>query len=487
MKNFFSSPLFILVLLLIVQIIIFAPRVGQGFVTDDLTWLENVVPDGKVDYLRPFSKTTGFFRPLVGISFGLQFQWHGMNAAPYGFFNLFLHLMNIILLYLLLTGWKKTRPYALWAVVLFALNAKAGNMAVGWISGRTTLLFAFFILLTLYSYLKIPKKNPLRFLLTAVFFFAALLSKESAAAAPVFIFLFSFLGFNEADAGKAMNFIKRLKSAFCSVAVFILPLLVYFLLRFNSDAMSPLNAPDVYGYSFSPLLLLKNFSEYIIRSGLLDFYVLIVVFLMVWVSRILPGGKRPAAAGSIPQSLSAKLGNLRAFLPGALWFFAFLLPILPVPARSDLYVYLPQVGLHIAALTFIVPLWKQLTFKRDIRRYVSFCLIFILSVTWIGYLFLKAESIEKKGRASARFTDQVVYSIHKVPAGSEIIIMDKHYNDKYSPAKVIAYGFDSLLDLYYPEKNLSGKIISPKKITDLTFKPGLFVFSYENNLLKKIE
>lgn len=475
MKKFISFPLVILIFLLIVQIIIFAPRVGQGFVTDDLTWLENVVPDGRVDYLRPFSKTTGFFRPLVGFTFGLQFHRHGMNAAPYGFFNLFLHLMNIILLYLLLRGWKKTKPYALWAVVLFALNARAVNMAVGWISGRTTLLFTFFMLLTLYSYLKLPERNPLRFLLTAVFFFAALLAKESAAAAPVFIFLFSFFGFSEVDAGKAMRFVKRLKSAFASIAVFVLPLLVYFVLRFNSDAMSPLNAPDVYGYSFSPLLLLKNLSEYIIRAGQLDFYILIIILFMMLVSRI------------VPQTFPAKSWNLRAFLPGVLWFFAFLLPLLPVPSRSDLYVYLPQVGLHIAALTFIVPLWKKLTIKKDFRRYVSFCLIFILSTAWLGYLFFKAESIEDKGRASSRFTDQVVYATHKIPPGSEIVIVDKHYDDKYSPAKIIAYGFNSLLNLYYPEKNLSGKIIPPDKMTGLTTKPGLFVFSYEKTILKKIE
>jgi len=96
-------------------------------------------------YYRPFTKTTGFFRPLVSLTFGLQYQLHGLHPKPFGLFNLLLHLLNIILVYFLLTCRKETKQYALGATILFALNAKAAGMAVGWISGRTTLLVSFFL------------------------------------------------------------------------------------------------------------------------------------------------------------------------------------------------------------------------------------------------------------------------------------------------------------------------------------------------------
>jgi len=71
MKN---SQILILCLLIVFQILIFVPYVGEGYILDDFIWLENIVPDGKVDYLGPFTKTTGFFRPMVSLTFGLQYQ-----------------------------------------------------------------------------------------------------------------------------------------------------------------------------------------------------------------------------------------------------------------------------------------------------------------------------------------------------------------------------------------------------------------------------
>lgn len=470
-----SSPLLVLTGLLIVQCVIFAPQVGRGFVTDDLTWLENVVPDGKVDFLAPFSRTTGFFRPLVGISFGLQYHLHGMAPRPYGLFNLLLHLLNILLVYLLLSYWEKTKPYAIWATLLFTLNAKGVNMAVGWISGRTTLLFSFFLLLALYLYARLPKKNPLRFLLTALAYFAALLSKETAAAAPLFIFLFVFFGFTGET--KTDSFLKRIKSGLISIAVFAPPLIVYFLLRFNSDAMSPFTAPDVYRYSFSPLLILKNMGEYVVRAGLLDLYI-IIGFLLITAAVYLFIKTRAQETETF---------NLQVFVSGLLWFLVFLLPLLPIPARSDLYVYLPQVGLHVAVLTVISSWGKRLPPRKGLLRYAAGLLIGMLAVGWVGYLFLKAVPIGEKGKASARFSEQVVYTLHGIPAESTIVILDKHHGDTYSPSKVIAYGFNSLLNLYYPDKNLYGEIVPPEKIIGLKNKPGTYVFSYEDSFLKKIE
>jgi len=44
-----------------------------------------------------FIETTGFYRPLVGVSFGIQYLMSGLNPGPYGMFNLLLHLLNIVL------------------------------------------------------------------------------------------------------------------------------------------------------------------------------------------------------------------------------------------------------------------------------------------------------------------------------------------------------------------------------------------------------
>ena len=105
-----AKTIFLLGLVFVLQVIIFAPQVGTGFVTDDFIWLVNIVIDGEVDYLRPLKITTGFFRPLVSWTFGMQYEFHGMNPKPYGWFNLFLHLVNIFLVFLLLSSVEMFRP-----------------------------------------------------------------------------------------------------------------------------------------------------------------------------------------------------------------------------------------------------------------------------------------------------------------------------------------------------------------------------------------
>ncbi|MFX0196215.1 MAG: hypothetical protein ACFFCW_08845 [Candidatus Hodarchaeota archaeon] len=449
------------------------PYVGEGFVRDDFNWLENIVHDGKVDYLRPFTKTTGFFRPMVSLSFGIQYQIHGMASKPYGLFNLLLHLLNIVLVYLLLIRIEKTKPYALGAAILFAFNAKATGMAVGWISGRTTLLFSFFLLLSLYSFFSLSRIMRVRFLLTGVFYFASLLSKETAAAAPIFIFLVTFLSCRESRL--KTSFFDRTKKGIGDTAAFILPLIVYFFLRFNSDAITPFNAPDYYKYTFAPLTLLENLIEYAIRAALLDTYV-ILSFLVLTLAAFVWSKQ--------------KLGSKERFDNSAgywsiLWFVIFLLPAIFVPTRSSLYSYFPQVGLHVSALAILFYIWRNTIKNQKVLRNAALIFLCFLLLGWGRYLFLKSLSFGEDGNVSTQFTRQVVQSILEIPSESKIYIIDQHFREKLSPSNLISYGFNSMLNLYYPQKKFKGEIVTPSKATKLKVNPNSFFFIWENGDLRK--
>ena len=149
----------VLAIILVVQLVLLLPHAGSGFIKDDFKWIDNAVTDGRVDYLKPFTSNTGFYRPLVSLSFGLQYFYFQMNPLPYGLLNLLIHLLNIFLVYLMLRSFESLRSYALLVTVLFSLNVKTVTMAVGWISGRTTLLYSFFVLLVLYLSRKGSLKN----------------------------------------------------------------------------------------------------------------------------------------------------------------------------------------------------------------------------------------------------------------------------------------------------------------------------------------
>lgn len=479
-----KAAIFLLALALGVQLMVYAPQAGAGFVTDDFEWLGNTVVNGKVDYLRPFTLTTGFYRPLVGLTFGLQYQLHGMNPRPYGWFNLGLHMANILLVYLLLSSWAATKPYAPAAAFLFGLNAKSTAMAVGWISGRTSLLFGFFLLLSLYLLLKQRKypsqnekvyKRILRCFPAGMAYFAALLSKETAVAAPVFIFCFTFFIHEPPDAANdPPTTLKRIKTAFLATLVFIIPLVIYFFLRSLSNAYSPFNAPDFYRYIFSPLEVLRNFSEYLTRAGILDIYLLLflgVFYLFHKMGR----HSNPSYTANIDKIV---------LWPGVAWFLTFLLPVWLIPARSDLYVYIPQVGLHVMFLVILFPLWQKIIANIKIRKY-AFIVLALLIVGWTGHLFIKAGGYGKAGEASAGFTRQVLPALSKMATGSRVFIIDMDASQRFSPTKTIAYGFGSLMNLYYPQKQFTGEIITPAQKEKLKSGGGrIYVFTWKDGKME---
>ncbi len=308
---------------------------------------------------------------------------------------------------------------------------------------------------------------------------AALLSKETAAAVPIFVFLFAVLNSHcDSDSAAGLPEVReKLKKGAKVTIPFILPLTIYFLLCLNSDAFTPFNAPVYYSYTFAPYVLLKNISEYIIRAGLLDLYIVIVFIIIGGISVF----KRNSPGKRIDWSAPAL---------GLLWFLCFLLPVLPLSSRSDLYVYFPQIGLHVVFLSFFSRLFHIKNIgdkKKNMHRYALVISMGVLLASWMGYLWIKAESSCKTTNNSALFTNQMVKAASQIAPGSRVLIIDTQVGDEYSPSKTVAYGFNPMLNLYYPHKHLSGTIIPFDKISEIKSKekesPGVLYFTWKNDQL----
>lgn len=441
----------VLALVLLALAAVYLPFVGRGFVSDDFIWLRESLQDGRIDLSRTFFATTGFFRPMVGLSFALQRLLHGMDPRPYGLFNLLLHLLNVILAFWLLRRWDRTRPLAAWGALLFALSLKPAGMAVGWISGRSDLLFSFFTLLAFAS-CPIGGKTasgpfaPARHLPCAALFLAALLSKETAVAAPLFVFLFAFLGLrDDPPPGSAtQRFSRGLRAA----SPFLVSGVIYFLMRFRSDAFTPTSAPAYYRFSLSPLRFLNNLGEYVTRSALLE-----ILLLLLWLGYLLVRRRRPAwRSGPAERAVIAA---------GLLWFLCFLLPCLFLEARSDLYAYLPQLGLHAAFLAWLAGRSTLAAESRPLPgwpRSLSWPLILLLGgwATFIGY---QARTRSLPARAGAAFTRQMAAFAEKLSPGKRVLVVDAQAGERTAPSRVVGYGLEAMLSLLAPGKKLRGEFV----------------------------
>jgi hypothetical protein len=273
-------------------------------------------------------------------------------------------------------------------------------------------------------------------------FLCSLFCHEASIAAPVFILFLNFIAVEKG--GRSLNWKTRLDAAFESIRMFAPPLTLYFLIRINSDAITPFNAPAYYQYAGSPFVWVRNLIEYVLRAGILDIGLLLVLLILNLV---------------LGKKIGAK-ENADIFIKGISWFFFMLSPMLFLTVRSDLYVYFAQIGLHAAFLAISVPLWRNVAGD---ARFIA-PLFFFLAAGWCIHLFFTAGEIEKKGVKSGLFVRQVVQRLANQQTGATVRVIDRQMTEKLSPADLIASGFPPLLNLYLPGKKLKGEIIQIKQM-----------------------
>ena len=132
------------------------------------------------------------WHPFVWLSLMLDAQIYGLNPWGFHLTNLALHLANTLLLFGLLTKMTGSWWRSGFVAALFALHPLHVE-SVAWVTERKDLLSAFFWMLTLWAYWGYTRRGGVcRYLLVAVCFGAALLSKPMAVTLPVVMVLLDY-------------------------------------------------------------------------------------------------------------------------------------------------------------------------------------------------------------------------------------------------------------------------------------------------------
>ena len=174
----------------VVALLAFANAIGNEFVYDDLPL---VAWNQRIRSLDSSWITTSYFggqggvnacyRPLVIVSFGLNYQISGLAPWSYSLLNLLLHAGASVLALFVARAAGARQRVALAAALLFALHP-LHTEAVTWISGRAELLAACFGLAALLAHRRArsaPDAGSWRWRLGAAALFAlAIGAKESA-------------------------------------------------------------------------------------------------------------------------------------------------------------------------------------------------------------------------------------------------------------------------------------------------------------------
>ena len=321
------------------------------FVYDDFGFIVN---NKDIQSFKPFSKfflspdiftgsnyateNTGGknWRPISSLAFAIEYRLFGPNPFGFHFVGILLHLFNIILVYFLINKLTNRTGVAIAVSSLWALHPVLTE-AVSWVSNQSSLIFFGFFLLAILALLK------KRFWASYLFFGLSLLSKETALGGIFVIAAIFFIN--------KVNWKKFIPFALIS--------LIYFWFRFEiigslgdhvlrgSFWQNLLLAPAVFikylGLSVWPVNLLLDYSNFVLPSGILDIRVILGILsfvvsgLVIWLGFSAKGGKSQFDIGL-----------------GAVWFLAFLSPVLQIIPFQDIagerFLYAPLIGFFLAAV-----------------------------------------------------------------------------------------------------------------------------------------
>ncbi len=120
-----------------------------------------------------------YYRPLMTLSFAMDYSIWKLNPAGYHLTNITIHSINAFLVYCLIYGFFINSPLALLSSILFCVHP-IHSQSVSYITNRSELLVSLFTLITLVSYIRYTKSRSIAIYLISLFsFVCALLSREA--------------------------------------------------------------------------------------------------------------------------------------------------------------------------------------------------------------------------------------------------------------------------------------------------------------------
>lgn len=349
----FVKPWLLAVLVLVaVLIAIYGPGIGKGFIKDDVVWVSANHVTSWSDLQSLVFRTDGFYRPIVALTFALDRALYGVEPFGFGVTNLCLLLLGCAALAYLGTTLGLRAAMAIVAAGVWALNFHAVNMAVLWLSGRTALCV---VIAALLSAAWIARGRPVAAGIAAL---VAMLAKEEAVMLPI---IFSGWAWIRADDPSS-----RIRTVVRLTAPTWIALGLYFALRAQTAAMTPMTAPDAYRFVSSPAALAGNALEYLDRACTFSVIVLLVAHLLAW--------HRPVIVPAVTRML----------VIAGIWLVGTFALTIFVPNRSSLYALLPSVAPALVAAWLLQQLWDA-TARAAHRRLVAAAVLIpllLLPVYW---------------------------------------------------------------------------------------------------------
>lgn len=194
-------------LISIITLAVFFNTFQNEFVFDDESVIQYNESITSLSYIpQYFTGESGFhkvigryYRPVVSTTFALDYALYGLSPKGFHVTNVIIHLIACLLLFRIFTLLFEKSKYCNLAALLSALVFVVHPIhteSVSWISGRTDSIATLFFFASFLYYIKFSNQEngKSKFLiLSLIYYFIGLISKEMVVTTPVIILLYDFV------------------------------------------------------------------------------------------------------------------------------------------------------------------------------------------------------------------------------------------------------------------------------------------------------
>ena len=296
------------------------------------------------------------WHPLTSVSFRIDRELHGLHAPGFLLTNVALHALAAAILYLALARMTGAPGRSAFVAAVFALHPLHVE-SVAWASERKDVLSGAFFALSLLAYARYAEEpSSRRMAVVAAFLGLGLLSKSVLVTAPFVFVLIDYwpLGRIRRRDGSALPDAGRLRIAFAEkwplFALSAAASITTWVIQRNAGATE---FGDMLSYGVRAANAIHSYGVYLVDTawpvGLTMFY--------PHPGSDLPAGQVALAGlgiAAVTAAATAKAGARPYLIVGWLWYLGTLVPMIGLvqvgqQARADRYMYLPLIGLAIAA------------------------------------------------------------------------------------------------------------------------------------------
>ncbi len=305
------------------------------------------------------------WHPLTWLSHMLDCEMYGLDPKGHHLTNLFFHVANTILLFLVLTRmtsavWRPALVAALFAV--HPLHVES----VAWVAERKDVLSGFFCMIAMLAYAWYTERpGPWRYLVVWLSFALGLMAKPMLVTLPFVLLLLDYWPLSRLGLSSTRDNLKkawkRVREKLPLFALALASCIVTFLVQRHGPAVQSLEQISFQSRIANALVAYVGYMVKMIRpSHLAVYYPHPMNSLPAW-----------QVVGATLVLISISIVTFRQMrsrpylIVGWLWYLGMLVPVIGIlqvggQAMADRYTYLPMIGLFISVtwgVSGMIPRW----------------------------------------------------------------------------------------------------------------------------------